>query len=102
MSGLINDKAIEKSICDCDIINEIIDFKKRRKLTMAMCKCGECGRQVSSTATVCPYCGRDVGELRARGFTCGYCVHDGDSDTGDCGYGYKLCLAFEESDYDLD
>ena len=69
---------------------------------MAMCTCGECGRMVSTTADVCPSCGRSLRELRARGYTCGYCTHAAyDSDSPDCEYGEsRLCLHFQESDYD--
>ena len=30
---------------------------------MALIKCQECGREISHTAMVCPYCGRDYPQL---------------------------------------
>jgi hypothetical protein len=36
-----------------------------KKLTMALIKCSECGKDVSDKATACPNCGAPIGSERA-------------------------------------
>jgi hypothetical protein len=45
--------------------------------TMALIKCGECGREVSSNAEACPHCGNPIGAAeRTAGTYCPHCrVH---------------------------
>ena len=69
---------------------------------MALIKCGECGKQVSDMSYICPNCGRDVRALKASGYGCSNCIHQGDSDSGLCEYGPSgyPCLMHSYDDFD--
>ena len=68
---------------------------------MAMINCGECGREVSDKAFVCPHCGRDVRALKASGARCRTCSNywGCDFEYGPDGY---VCLKWSYDDDDGD